>query len=178
MDRLWQRLSETFGAAFTTAYGHRPNQAWCDALSGLTVGEIKRGLDGLFTWTDAFAPNALQFRDLCRPRTHAAHEAYVPLPAPSGDFEARQRIALDTIRALREGILRPDTEDRRGLSAETRALLPALDGDAGALALATDIATRQSGCTCAIVDRGVDRSCPACQRLFRPATIEKTPVML
>ena len=172
MDQLWQILAETFGSAFTTPYGHSPNNAWISALRDLGADELMRGVDSLLTWAEPFPPNALQFRQLCRPMTTKAHDAYVPLPEPESDFEQRKRVADEAIRSLREGCLKPSPTAMSQATEETKLLLKALDGDPEGLALAKEMLERDSGCTCVIGDpleRRLSETCPFCLALYSKA---------
>lgn len=147
MDRLWQRLSETFGAAFTTPYGHKPNQSWIDALRDLTVDEVRKGLDKLFTWESDFPPNALQFRDMCRPVTAPAHEIYKPLPKPPRNPKVVEN-ALQQMKRLVQGETIRDSRESN-----------------------LDLSNPNSGCTCKLKPDAAglmnqfDRSCSYCREL-------------
>lgn len=70
MDRLWERMTEIYGHAWTSSYGEAPVPGWETALRGISPERIKQGLERMaadqryLKWP----PAALEFRALCLPR--------------------------------------------------------------------------------------------------------------
>lgn len=86
VDRLFQRLAATYGAAWDRSLGNAPvvdvKTAWAHELSGFAdrLSDVACALENL----PETAPNAIQFRNLCR----RAPTPEVPrLPEPRADPE-------------------------------------------------------------------------------------------
>ena len=165
-------MAEVYGHRWTSSYGTVPNQSWVDGLADLTPDEVRAGLVRLKTWegSGGWPPTMFEFRALCRPVAAPAHEAYVALPVPEGDFEDRKSVAMLAVQSLREGCFKAIEQQKHRLSDEGRSLLPALDGDPIALELAREIMARPSGCTCDVrkdPTRGatVAGACEYCRRI-------------
>lgn len=168
---LWQRMAEVYGHQWTSSFGTEPNQAWIDALADMTTDDIRTGLVNLksFASDDGWPPNALQFRELCRPNASPAHTQYTSLPAPKSSWEQRQHAAASAFASLREGILKPEIAARDyRLSDEDRANLEKLDWERIHQASGPGIAQEprrplvkldapmsgSTGCTCPLTSNG------------------------
>lgn len=123
-------MAEVYGHQWTSSFGTTPNQAWMDALADMTTDDVRTGLNNLKTWDSegGWPPNALQFRELCRPYASPAHTMYTPMPQPKSSWDERQRAATSAFSELRDGVLKPEiTERDYRLSDEDRANLKKLD---------------------------------------------------
>ena len=103
MDRLWQRLSEVYGHQLHSQYGEVMPESWERLLKGVTPDQIKDGLNRLSVRTEAWPPNAVEFRQLCMPETLSPSGinsgAYIAFNDPAHpDFEA-PRIESDEQKA-------------------------------------------------------------------------------
>lgn len=182
---LWQRMAEVYGHQWTSSFGTTPNHAWIDALADMTTDDIRTGLTNLKSWESdgGWPPNALQFRELCRPYASPAHTMYTPLPQPKSSWDQRQHAAESAFSELREGALKPEiTERDYRLSDEDRANIEKLDWERINQATQPSSANEpklafvklnapmngSEGCTCHMTFNGdgyvVERhTCPHCQ---------------
>lgn len=185
-------MAEVYGHRWTSSFGAEPNQAWIDALADMTTDDIRTGLVNLksFASDDGWPPNALQFRELCRPNASAAHTAYTPLPSPKSSWEQRQHAATSAFASLREGALKPEIAERDyQLSDEDRANLEKLDWERIHQASKPSITQEprrplvkldapmsgSSGCTCPLTPDGkgyvvVKHTCDYCREWDRKLT--------
>ena len=72
--RVWQRMAEIFGSAWTSQYGAVGEgawQTWCKALSGLEMETVAAGVNRVISEKPKFPPNLQNFW-LCAGRTGAA----------------------------------------------------------------------------------------------------------
>lgn len=100
-DRLWERMSETFGHSWVSSFGTEPNAAWIDGLSDLNEEDIVFGLGALKGWKSDFPPNLLQFRALCRPAIEESHRIHRPaLPEPPESRAKRMQSGREAIAAI------------------------------------------------------------------------------
>lgn len=102
-DRLWERMSETFGHTWVSSFGTEPNAAWIDGLSDMNEEDIVFGLGALKSWKSDFPPNLLQFRALCRPVIEEAHRIHRPaLPEPPESRERRMKSGREALAGIRK----------------------------------------------------------------------------
>ena len=84
--RVWEAMTELFGALWTTHAGSIPSKAWRAGLATLTAEEIERGMTALLNdWSERYPPTWPQFRMLCRPQTaeQRARDARIALEQPA-----------------------------------------------------------------------------------------------
>lgn len=98
IDRIFERLTAAYGRQFLDLYADidpgSVKTAWCHELDGF--GNSAAGLRRIAWALDNLpdrAPNAIQFRNLCR---QAPVEEPAPLPAPAADPE-RVRAELEKL---------------------------------------------------------------------------------
>lgn len=98
VDRLFDRLTATYGRQFLNMYEGMNSNAiktiWAHELGGYTqrMGDIAWALENL----PERAPNAIEFRNLCR---KAPTPDNIPLPAPPAD-PGRVRAELAKLRPM------------------------------------------------------------------------------
>jgi len=68
-DRLWLRLQEVYGHQINSQYGEVMPSSWVRLLEGISVDQIRHGLNALVDRKDTWPPNAVEFRQLCLPAT-------------------------------------------------------------------------------------------------------------
>lgn len=108
IDRVFSRLSATYGAAWDRAMGSAPlddvKAAWAHELSGFAdrLQDVAWALEHL----PERCPNLIEFRNLCR---QAPAPAAPRLEAPKADPE-RVHAELAKLAAVRDGA-RPDPKD-------------------------------------------------------------------
>ena len=91
----WEVLSEAFGASFVNQYGEQPNRFWRYALCGLSLDELRRGIEHVRDSGREYPPSAPVFRALCLtelPRQRAMREIndYQPALAMTADERSRR----------------------------------------------------------------------------------------
>lgn len=68
-------------------------ETWARGLAGLSADDLKAGLGKCLTESPKWAPSLGEFRAMCKPAVRiAAHERFVPLPAPPVDDRARDAV--------------------------------------------------------------------------------------
>jgi hypothetical protein len=107
-------MGATFGHRWISSYGAEPSSTWLAGLVDMTPEELRTGLVACLTWEPVWPPTLPQFRKLCRPIQHAAHEIYQRLPEPEAVREQRRAAGLTHLANLRE-----ESRYREWLSANT-----------------------------------------------------------
>lgn len=92
MNELWRRMAELYGFRWTSQHGEcDADGTWARVLSGLTPGQLARGLQ---TCADVGAsrarggeedwpPTAGEFLGYCATYKARAHQLYLPTPKPA-----------------------------------------------------------------------------------------------
>lgn len=62
---LWQRMTEIYGHQWSSQQGDEPNDTWARGLDGLSPQQFAHGLQALFTRSELWPPNLVEFRQLC-----------------------------------------------------------------------------------------------------------------
>lgn len=69
LDKLWIKMSETYGYRWTSQYGRSAGQdhAWAIALKGMNGNQLANGMIELFKRSRDFPwpPTSLQFKEMC-----------------------------------------------------------------------------------------------------------------
>ena len=86
MWELWDRLTEYYGAAFTSQYGEEPNATWAHELRMLTADQFRRGFELLKTRDSSFPPNPGELVNLIASDNYWEHRAS-RMPAPPTAIE-------------------------------------------------------------------------------------------
>jgi len=100
IEKLWQRLLEIYGRQWEAAYGHVDGDAfpvWRDGIKGLTVEQIKNGLDALMDEGSEFPPNLIKFLRLCKKSVPASFKTFdgKALPPPNINTQPKVMAAKD-----------------------------------------------------------------------------------
>ena len=87
-QRLWQRMLELYGRQWEASYGHVDGDvfpAWRDAISKMTIEQIKSGLDAVEAEGSDYPPNLIKFLRLCKTEIPAYHRKadLASLPPPN-----------------------------------------------------------------------------------------------
>lgn len=65
IEEIWVTLTEIYGSSLVSQYGESMPDKWVILLKGLTIEQIKHGLNSLATRGSGFPPNGVEFRQLC-----------------------------------------------------------------------------------------------------------------
>jgi len=65
MDRLNLRMTEIYGHRWTSSYTREALDTWAKGLAGLSIEQIKRGVDACIAGALAWPPTLPEFRALC-----------------------------------------------------------------------------------------------------------------
>lgn len=68
MLRLWNRMRGIFGTQWAREFGDIDGEqakVWMDALGGLTLDQIKNGIEQSMEWSEPFPPKLNEFMRLC-----------------------------------------------------------------------------------------------------------------
>lgn len=87
-ERLWSRMIDLYGRQWEASYGLVGESAfvtWMEALSSMTVKQIKTGLDAVIEEGSEFPPNLIKFLRLCRTVSDPSHQDadLAALPPPN-----------------------------------------------------------------------------------------------
>jgi hypothetical protein len=85
MVRLWGRMRGMFGQQWVRDFGEVKGEQikiWQTALSGLSLEQIKRGINACASWSEKFPPNVGQFAKLCLTTNENSPEFQAQLGAP------------------------------------------------------------------------------------------------
>jgi len=74
-------------------------EQWGEVLGNLTLDEVAHGLEA---WRGAWPPSAPEFREICRPKSTAAHKRYKNLPRPSQTPETVYRAIEEMRRKVKQ----------------------------------------------------------------------------
>lgn len=103
MERLWRRMIEVYGGAWTRQYGlahEGPYETWKQALLDLSANQIGHGFDRALHSHQDFPPNLPQFLALCQPPP-ACHQRVETtckgLPRPPANYD-KARPYLQSLR--------------------------------------------------------------------------------
>ena len=80
--------------------------------------DLQRGLEGVVKRESTFAPNAIEFRDLCLKNSHAHaknHQAYIDFSDPNHPDYKAPRIESDAMKAVREATARTALIQMKGM---------------------------------------------------------------
>ena len=65
-ERVWTRLTDSYGAKFVEAYGENPNDTWCQVIDDMSDDQIRYALRQVMRESPAFPPTLGQFEQAGR----------------------------------------------------------------------------------------------------------------
>jgi hypothetical protein len=115
ISALFKKFQARYGSKWVSAIDGIEELAvteWAEALSGLTGGDIKRGLDA---WDGEWPPSAMEFLRACKPKNDwrlqagAMRESMKALPEPKERRDRRRKRGKKAIEELKQAMGKPTT---------------------------------------------------------------------
>lgn len=101
--RVWQALTQMFGAAFPAAYGETPPTIWIRSIEGMTDEHVAKGLRSLAKVKRGYPPNLTEFVEACGWNSQRTYLGRTALPAPEFSRWSRSANMRMMRIVLREG---------------------------------------------------------------------------
>lgn len=66
VDRLWQRMAETYGHKWVSSFGEKPTLPWINKINNSEPLFLKAGIDEMFIQLPEWPPTLPEFISLCK----------------------------------------------------------------------------------------------------------------